>query len=197
MDQGIYPSYTALLGGSFDPFHLGHLHIARCILELSAVSRVVFLPSGKHNFKADTIHLSFVKRLELIQQAIKGETAMEVWDEDSADKGSGYTADLMKRLYQKHPNTPFCFVIGSDNLAKLSQWKHFEWLCPNVEFLLLPRPDYDHNHEVTKLLKLKSLAIPLCSISSSDIRSKIAGGHSIKGLVPEVIMDDCVRLYGV
>ncbi|MDZ4121013.1 MAG: hypothetical protein U1C33_01235, partial [Candidatus Cloacimonadaceae bacterium] len=59
MQQSCYPGFTALLGGSFDPFHNGHLHIARMILKHSGISSLAFVPCGHHNFKKDTIKLEY------------------------------------------------------------------------------------------------------------------------------------------
>lgn len=124
----------ALLGGSFDPIHNGHLHIAREILKSGYVSRLVFLPNARHNFKKSNVVLDFQHRLALVRDAL--EPGMEAW-EDDAD-GSGYTAELLQKLYRKHPQLLFHFVIGSDNLANLPLWYDFAWLRANARFLIIP-----------------------------------------------------------
>ncbi|MBM4403703.1 MAG: adenylyltransferase/cytidyltransferase family protein, partial [Candidatus Cloacimonetes bacterium] len=98
---------TALIGGRFDPFHLGHLHIARWLLDHSPVRKAVFLPNDRHGFKGNAV-LDFDHRIELIRKAITGQTTenrnapslypgIECWDADSRQYGSGWTDELMQR----------------------------------------------------------------------------------------------------
>lgn len=142
----------ALLGGSFDPIHNGHLHIAREILKSGYVSRLVFLPNARHNFKKSNVVLDFQHRLALVRDAL--EPGMEAW-EDDAD-GSGYTAELLQKLYRKHPQLLFHFVIGSDNLANLPLWYDFAWLRANARFLIIPRPGYPLPQNVLRRIKRKN-----------------------------------------
>lgn len=181
----------ALLGGSFDPIHNGHLHIAREILKSGYVSRLVFVPNARHNFKKDSVTLDFKHRLALVRDAL--EPCMEAW-EDDAD-GSGYTAELLQKLYRKHPQLLFHFVIGSDNLANLPLWYDFAWLRANARFLIIPRPGYPSPQNVLRRIKRKTLRIAPCPISSSQIRSCIAAGKPISGLVPESLEQRIIELY--
>ena len=181
----------ALLGGSFDPIHNGHLHIAREILKSGYVSRLVFLPNARHNFKKGNVVLDFQHRLALVRQAL--EPGMEAW-EDDAD-GSGYTAELLQKLYRKHPQLLFHFVIGSDNLANLPLWYDFAWLKANARFLIIPRPGYPSPQNVLRRIKRKTLRIEPCPISSSQVRSRIAAGKPISGLVPESLEQTIIELY--
>jgi len=181
----------ALLGGSFDPIHNGHLHIAREILKSGYVSRLVFLPNACHNFKKGNVVLDFQHRLALVRDAL--EPGMEAW-EDDAD-GSGYTAELLQKLYRKHPQLLFHFVIGSDNLANLPLWYDFAWLRANARFLIIPRPGYPLPQNVLRRIKRKTLRIEPCPFSSSQIRSRIAAEKSISGLVPESLEQRIIELY--
>ncbi|MCB5245260.1 MAG: nicotinate (nicotinamide) nucleotide adenylyltransferase [Candidatus Cloacimonadaceae bacterium] len=184
-------SKLALLGGSFDPIHNGHLHIARGILHSQLVESVIFLPNANHNFKKDDIVLDFNSRYKLVKEVI--EPGMQVWDDDA--KGSGYTADLLKRLYKKYPEHQFFWVIGSDNLASLSRWHNYEWLKENVQFLIIPRPGYTLIPEVLQEIKYQVMNITPIDISSTQIRNNIAAGLSIKGLVPDSILEEVLNLY--
>ncbi|NLN85717.1 MAG: nicotinate (nicotinamide) nucleotide adenylyltransferase [Candidatus Cloacimonetes bacterium] len=181
----------ALLGGSFDPIHNGHLHTAREILRLKAADTVVFLPNATHNFKRDKVLLDYSRRRELIAKVL--EPGMEVWDDDA--EGSGYTADLIRGLQQKHPDRSFLWVIGSDNLAELHRWHDFNWLKNNVRFLIIPRPGHPANPKVLKKIRRKTLKTVPSDISSTQIRQIIREGGSIRGLVPTAIEKSVVEFY--
>lgn len=185
---------TAVLGGSFDPIHNGHLHIARQILYWSRVAQVLFVPNGNHHFKKGLVRLSFSDRYNLVKSAIAPEERFAI---SAADRnGTGYTADLMKDLYRDNPDTSFVFVIGSDNLPTLSSWYNFPWLAKNVYFLVLPRPGFQIDLEIMQQIKASILPIELSPISSSDVRARIDQGESIAGLVPAELENSIIRLYG-
>lgn len=181
----------ALLGGSFDPVHNGHLHIAREILCSGLVENVIFLPNARHNFKGSSVLLDYTARRQLIAAVL--EPRMELWDDDS--EGSGYTSDLLKRLCQAYPDRAFLWVIGSDNLSTLHLWHDFPWLRSNVHFLIIPRPDFPADNKVLKRIRHKTLKTIPSDISSSDIRSRIRAGKPIHGLVPPGIEDRVIQLY--
>ncbi|MDD3144352.1 MAG: nicotinate (nicotinamide) nucleotide adenylyltransferase [Candidatus Cloacimonetes bacterium] len=181
----------ALLGGSFDPVHNGHLHIAREILRSGSAESVVFLPNARHNFKRDSVLLDYERRRELVAAVL--EPGMEVWDDDA--QGSGYTSDLLKRLYQKHPDRCFLWVIGSDNLAGLPRWHDFNWLKGQVRFLIIPRPGYPAAEAVLKRIRRKTLKITPSEVSSTLVRARIKTGESITDLVPQRIEERVKQLY--
>jgi len=192
-EKGELEGVTAILGGSFDPVHLGHLHIAKQIITLSRVAKVLFVPNGKHNFKKDTVLLTFSERLSLIKAAIAGEPRFDVSTADRS--GSGYTSELMQKLMSENPETRYVFIIGSDNLGSLHNWHNFTWLQQHVHFLVLPRPGYQLDQLVVSTIKASLLHIELSTVSSSEIRAKIAAGTSIHGLVPESLEHRIVKLY--
>lgn len=183
--------YIAIIGGSFDPIHNGHLYLAEKLCQDPEIERVAFLPVGNHNFKKDRIVLPFEQRLQLIQKVLQ--PGVEVWLDDAS--GSGYTADLMRRLQGKYPDKHFAFVIGSDNLKQLHLWYDFEWLQSNVTFLIIPRVGYELQEldELGIKYLLKDIRPP--GVSSSAIRRNIAQGLSIRGLVSDKIESQVLELY--
>jgi nicotinate-nucleotide adenylyltransferase len=187
----------AILGGSFDPIHNGHLYLAKEVLSLSPVHKVILIPSYHHNFKAEEIVLDYDSRLALAQEAVDHfnplhfvaysaedfRTPIEVWDMEREE--SGYTSDLVRKLKQQYPHQSFAFIIGADNLQKLPQWHDFDWLRQNLHFIILPRPECAMPCDVLSQIEHSILDMPLCKISSSEIRERIARDESISGLVPE------------
>lgn len=184
---------VAILGGTFDPVHLGHLHIATEILKLRAAESVLFAPSGNHHFKQNSILLPFEQRYALVEKAIMCNSNFAITDADKS--GSGYTADLMKKMFYLHPEVNFTFIIGSDNLLNLHKWYNYPYLQQYVSFIILPRPGYPLLPQVINQLKATVLDIPLCPISATDIRRRIFNGESIKGMVPADLEEDIIALY--
>lgn len=181
----------ALLGGSFDPIHNGHLQIARQVLKAGFISRFIFLPNARHNFKQGSVVLDFEQRMDLVKATL--EPGMEAWSDDAT--GTGYTSDLLRKIYQKYPRDDFYFVIGADNLAELHHWHDFPWLRKNVRFLIIPRPEYPLDNKILNRIRRKTIKVELCNISSSQIRALIAEGKSISGLVPRAVEERIVHLY--
>jgi len=91
----------------------------------------------------------------------------------------------VRKLKQQHPQQSFAFIIGADNLQKLPEWHDFGWLRQNLHFIILPRPESAMPCDVLSQIEHSILDMPLCKISSSEIRERIARNESISGLVPE------------
>lgn len=108
---------------------------------------------------------------------------MEAWDLD--EEGSGFTDDLLRKVYALYPGIRFCFVIGSDNLAKLPKWHHYAWLTENCHFLLINRPGYEMPRDILSQIRHTVLETPLSEISSTLVRNRISQGKDIDDLVPE------------
>ncbi|MCD8480447.1 MAG: nicotinate (nicotinamide) nucleotide adenylyltransferase [Candidatus Cloacimonetes bacterium] len=197
----------AILGGSFDPIHNGHLYLAKEVLSLSPVEKVILVPSFNHNFKGDRIILDYDTRLELAKEAVNHfaplhfpvqppedyRSPIEVWDAERGE--SGYTSDLIRKLKLQRPEQAFAFIIGADNLEKLPQWHDFDWLKEHLHFIILPRPETSMPCDVLSLIHHSILEMPLCPISSSEIRDKVSHKQSIKELVPPAIEDRIMELY--
>lgn len=184
---------VAVLGGTFDPIHLGHLQIATEIIKQKAADSVLFVPSGHHHFKKNTIILPYAKRYSLVEKAIKNNPKFDISDADK--EGSGYTADLMKKLFCLYPQVNFSFVIGSDNLPQLNKWYDYAYLAENLHFLIFPRPGYPLLPQVINQIKATILDISPCPVSATEIRQRISNGESIKGMVPEELEEEIVYLY--
>ncbi|MFA7542928.1 MAG: nicotinate (nicotinamide) nucleotide adenylyltransferase [Candidatus Cloacimonadaceae bacterium] len=197
----------AIFGGSFDPIHNGHLQLAKEVLSLNPINKVIMVPSFHHNFKGDKLVLDYDSRLALVKEAIDSyyplefliqpaedyRCPIEVWDSERGE--SGYTADLIRKLANEYPKQHFAFVLGADNLEQLHEWHDYEWLRENLHFIILPRPEAIMPCDILSSISHIIMDIPLCEISASEIRRRIAAGESIHGLVPEGIEAKVIELY--
>lgn len=129
----------------------------------------------------------------MVQEAIAGEDNIEAWDQD--EEGSGFTDDLLKKLYTLYPEIRFCFVIGSDNLVKLPKWHHYAWLTQNCHFLLINRPGYLMPWEILSQIKHTVLEMPLIDVSSTQVRNRISHGMDIDDLVPPQLVQSIYLNY--
>lgn len=196
INQSSQPMKVAILGGSFDPVHLGHLHIASQVLEMGAAREVWFVPSGNHRFKQSIILLDFDARISLIQRAIASEPRFKCLEIDKAGIGDGTTYDIMQRLKATYPQHTFTFLIGMDNLGQLPTWFNFNWLKDNVRFLISVRPGYSPDPAViSQLNDFSYLNCKPMDISSTNIRARLSSGLGIQGLVPHQLLIEITRLY--
>lgn len=196
MNQTNAPMKIAVLGGSFDPIHVGHLHIASQVLQMGAAQEVWFIPSGNHRFKQSIIMLDFDARISLIQRAIASEPRFKCLDIDRAGMGDGTTYDIMQRLKSAYPQHTFSFLIGMDNLSQLPTWHNFNWLKDNIRFLISVRPGFSPDPAViSQLNDFGYLNCKPMDVSSTNIRARLSSGLGIQGLVPHTLLIEITKLY--
>ena len=166
-----------IYGGTFDPVHHGHLILARIALEKFALERMVFVPTRLSPHKNASVAAPEV-RLQMLCSAIDGEAHFEVDDCELKRDPPSYTIDTVEKLREKYPGAHMFLLIGDDNLAGLPSWRRFEELCQMVTFIVLQRAFTPVAHEYLSVDRRMD-------ISASEIRNRIASGHSIQYLVPQ------------
>ena len=173
----------ALLGGTFDPIHNGHIQIAKSVIEQLPIDQVWFVPAANPPHKTETM-FSFEQRIGFIKEAI-GDTFI-VYEKDFRESDKSYTIYLIKDLQKLHPNYNFSFIIGADNVTKLKSWHKYDELINKIDFIVIDR-DIDDKYlwkDLEYYDKLKFLNMPLIDISSSEIRKKILAKEDVAGFVP-------------
>ena len=184
-----------ILGGTFDPIHNGHLAIAEEARPDLNLEEVLFLPAGQPWMKSDRPILAAVHRVEMIKLAIEGRPYFKLSTIEAEQEGPSYTVDTIAKL--KGPSaaaSDLYFIIGWDNLARITLWKNPLKLIKLCFLVAVPRPGYDRS-DIDKLeteipgisKKIILMDAPRVDISATDIRDKVAQGLSIKGLVPEKV----------
>ena len=196
---------TALYGGSFDPPHLGHLAIARQVLERFAVDSLVFIPASHSPLKDNTPTASDGERLEMLRLATEGEPRFAVSDLELSKGGISYTVDTLRAWRQLEPGVDLIFIAGMDSLLTLHAWREpleIVRLCKFVTFrrpgFPLPSPEeLKLPPDIARQLLAQVVDGPLFDISSSGIRIRAARGEPLDDLVPQPVADFIVkeRLY--
>ena len=184
-----------ILGGTFNPIHLGHLLIAQDAMERMKLDRVKFIPSAKPPHKTVDKLASERDRLRMIALAIRGNTRFEVDDIEIRRGGKSYSVDTLAGLRQREPRADFYFIIGADSLRELHLWREAERLVTLCTFVTVPRPGFDPKPIVDPRLNAATrrrlcqhvLRGHACDIASRDIRARVASGRSIRYLVADAV----------
>lgn len=126
-----------LFGGSFDPIHFGHVHIAKAALKQRKADELWFIPTKMSPFKSDST--PFYHRFRMIKLAIKSQKGLYVNDIEEQLPSPSYSIDTIKLLKQQYPNVEFEWLIGSDQLPRLNEWKSIDEINQEVQFIVYNR----------------------------------------------------------
>lgn len=176
----------ALLGGTFDPPHIGHLLAAESALALPGCKRVAFLPAGDPYRKAPSAASGdapspVVHRVAMTRLAIAGNPAFFLDEREVHRAGPTYTADTLQELAAEGTTRPY-LVLGADALADLPHWRDPNRIREAAAIVIAPRPGVD-----LAGCPYPVLDMPAVAISSTDIRRRVRDGLSIRYLVPEEV----------
>jgi len=182
-----------VLGGTFDPIHIGHLVVAEEARIKLGFREVLFVPAGQPWLKRDRNITPAVPRVEMVRRAIADNPYFKLCTLEAERAGPSYTVDTLTMLRkQLGSEASLFFILGRDTLAELPLWKEPEKLVQLCRLVVAPRlGSKDLKHLETAipglLDKVIQLDMPVIGISSSGIRQRIAQGLPIRYLVhPEV-----------
>jgi nicotinate-nucleotide adenylyltransferase len=201
----------ALFGGTFDPVHFGHIGLARAAFTQLESSRMILLPAGNPYQKGRMPFASAEHRLNMLRLAFKEDADIEIDDRELRRRGPTYTYDTLVELREQYGNgVSLVWLIGSDAFAGLDSWHRWHELFGLAHFAVIDRSGYqpdlanrsaEFREEVAARLatsggiRAKSsgavapLGIAPRPISSTDIRTRLAAGQSIRGLTPDAVCD--------
>lgn len=169
-----------ILGGTFDPPHIGHMIIANEVYDALNLDEVWFIPTNEPPHK-DKASSSAINRLEMLQLAVEGNNDFFVNDIEMKRSGKSYSIDTIKQLKATHENAQFYFIIGADNIEYLPHWYKIDELIELVHFVGVKRTAFntETNYPVTLV------DVPLIDVSSSFIRARVEEGKTIRYWVEE------------
>lgn len=180
-----------IIGGTFNPIHMGHLQMARSAQAQCMADEVWFMPAGQPWQKANSELVPADVRKHLVELAIEGVHSWRLEPFEVEHQGPTYTVDTLEKLSDLHPDCKFSFVIGADQLDNLTQWKHWESLFDYARIGVVDRTMWGE-FKVPEALKrhlmqdrLFRIPMPSVNISSTQIRRQFALLHSGTGDVLE------------
>lgn len=172
-----------ILGGTFNPIHLGHLIIADQVLNQLGLEQIRFMPDATPPHVDKKLAIPAADRVAMVNRAIADNPQFCIEMAEVIRGGISYTVDTMRALHQAHPETEYYFIIGGDMVEYLPKWNRIDELVNLVHFVGIKR----HGYEQTSPYPIIWVDVPFVDISSTLIRSKIKQHQSINYLVPTAV----------
>ncbi len=185
-------SEIGILGGTFDPFHFGHLSIAEAAIKEFDLSEVILLPAKVQPFKIGREMASEEDRVNMVRLIAEENKQLRVSTIEAYSQRISYTYKTLKLLQEEYPDDKFYFILGTDSFLTLEEWYKGEELLQEFAFIIGVRPGYkiSEMEAMTKKLRerynaeIKMLHNEIVEVSSTEIKNNIRSGKSIKSLVP-------------
>lgn len=174
-----------ILGGTFNPPHLGHLIMAEQVLDQLCLDKVLFMPDNQPPHIDHKEAIDSQKRLQMLKLSIADNKNFGIEDYEIRKGGISYSIETMKTLTAMHPENQYYFIIGGDMVEYLPKWKDIDELVKLVQFVGVGRPGYRKESKYPVMW----VDTPEIQISSTMIRQKIKHGNSIKYLVKDEVAE--------
>ena len=179
-----------VLGGTFDPIHLGHLVAADEVVARLDLDEVIFAPAGESWHKDSSSAARSADRLAMVQAAVAGDARFRATSVDIDRPGPTYTVDTLDDLMaddaRRHPGDPahWVFIAGADALAEFATWRDPAGILERAEVVAVTRPGHAMRIPDPYGTRVTRVEIPALDIASREIRRKVAAGEPIDDLVP-------------
>ena len=195
----------AIFGGTFDPIHIGHIHIAYEALYNLHLDKILFMPAGnppnKINKKITDAHI----RYDLVKKAIEYETNFEISNYEINKKENSYTYETLELFNELERNITWYFLLGVDSLMDLNNWKNVDRMLDSCKLVVYNRAGYTidevlkqkNNVEKKFNTEITLLNMPIIDISSTGIRNSIKEGRNVNYMLPDGVgsIIDKLKLY--
>lgn len=193
-----------ILGGTFNPIHNGHLHIANEVLRSCSLDQVWFVPACLPPHKELAGAISFADRFAMVEAALVTTPHFIACDIEGRRGGRSYSVKTLEELRRLHPADEFTFIMGLDSFAEIGLWKSYERLFDLCHIVVAARPGFEgslerllpvavkdrfcYDADALKLSGKSGFSVQLveqtsADISSTEIRSRINAGESVDGLI--------------
>lgn len=198
---------VGLFGGAFAPFHNGHLRLAIEARDRLDLERVHIVPTARSLHRPES-RISPQRRLEWLKRALRKEKGLIADDREVMRSGPSFTVDTLTELRQQYPQSPLVLLMGADAFAHLQSWSRWQKIFDLAHLVVIARSgahlapsiecvDFLQNRRVETAQALHEklsgywlqLDLPLLDISSTRIRRLLKTGHSVRGLVPDAILN--------
>ena len=198
-----------VLGGTFDPLHLGHLRAAEVVRDALALDEVLFVPAATPPHKSGPAVTEAHHRLRMVEAALGVEPWFAVSRVEIERGGPSYTIDTLALLASARPDTRFYFVTGSDAFVEIRTWSRWRELLSRYSFVVHERPGFPLERAKAVVAGEPNLRVvegeafgvelrsdrpeiflvrrPMLNVSSTEIRRSVREKRSIRYLVPEAV----------
>ncbi len=199
---------VGILGGTFDPVHNGHLHLATTFLETLNMAELRFVPLNTPPHRIPPL-ASAEQRLKMLKLAVENQADLKVDDCEIQRGGISYTIDTLKHLRKTLNETPVCLLMGMENFKTLNRWHQWQSLLDYAHIVIASRPGSDNkltDGEMKNLMDdpitqsvvvlhqqpaglILQLDIPMLDISSTQIRNNFQDNLNSNSLLPNKVLD--------
>jgi nicotinate-nucleotide adenylyltransferase len=184
-----------VLGGTFDPVHLGHVRMAEEARDALGLEQVILVPAGQPMSKPDRNITPAEHRIEMLRLAVKDKPRLTISAIETERPGPSFTIDTITELQQKYgAGAVMCFILGWDSLEQVPEWHEPARLVKMCYLVAIPRPgcklpDFNDLEKNLPGISQKVICLqnPCINISATAIREKVALGESIDKLVPKAV----------
>lgn len=179
-----------VLGGTFDPPHVGHLLAASDALESLALDRVLFVPAAAQPFKTGHTVASAEQRYRMLELMLGGDPRFAADPIEIERGGLSYTVDTLEALRQREPEAHLVLLVGADLAGQLASWHEAGRMATLAEIVVLVRvggPDWEEPGSAEPGVPLHRIVTRRVDLSSTEIRSRVRAGKSIHGFVTESV----------
>lgn len=190
---------VGIMGGTFDPIHIGHLILAMEAINYKNLDEVWFIPTGNPNFKQDKNVTDKQKRFEMVKIATQDNKKFNVCDYEINKNGVTYSWETMKYLRENY-DYDFYFIMGEDSLMSVETWENAEDFLKNTKILACIRRQEEMSKLDVKIDDLKSkgyfvekIPTSFIDISSTKIREKAQTNQDFRYFVPNQVFEYIVR----
>ena len=188
---------VGILGGTFNPIHIGHLILAERALEEYELDEILFIPTGKPYFKSASEVLDKKVRISMTGNAIEDNPNFALSTIETDREGNSYTYETLQILGKDNPDTRYYLILGADTLFQIEQWKHPEIIMSLAGILAAVRDDKSSEDLKIKADELEAkydtevhiLRMPHIGVSSSDIRERIRTGKNVRYMLPDKTLE--------
>lgn len=175
-----------LLGGTFDPIHIGHLLMARTAQEEMGFDKVIFIPSCVPPHKRSSTLFGVEDRIAMVRLAVAYNSSFEVSDFEVRKGGRSYSVDTVRHFREDYGSgVKLYFIVGGDAINQIHTWKDIEEIKKMCAFVSVNRPGFPR---LLSRLRYHTITMHGIDISSTEIRKRIQQGKSIQYLVPESVL---------
>jgi nicotinate-nucleotide adenylyltransferase len=185
---------VGLLGGTFDPPHLGHLVVAECARVDLELDEVRLLVAGDPWMKNGVTPAE--QRVRLVEAAVSGDEHLRLDDREVSRTGPTFTADTLEELVAEEPDTRWWFLIGVDAANEIDRWERIDAAFALATFVVVPRPGHAPKLAEPYASQVEHLEVPWLDVASRELRERYRDHRATRYLVPDAV-DSLVRSLGL
>ncbi len=187
-----------IIGGTFDPPHIGHLVAAEMARAEMNLERVLFVPTNRSPWKMTRMMSTTEQRVKMVELAIADHPQFELSRVDVDRPPPSFTFETMRLLKQQFPSDDLFFIMGLDSLRDLANWHHADEIIRLAQLVVCARPGVEmHVGQMVNLMRtlpalgerLNFVEMPELSIAASDLQQRVRSGQSIRYLVPAPVCE--------